>query len=243
MTPRPLVSVVVPTRDSGRFLAETLDSVAAQTLTEHEILVVDAGSTDDTREIAGRHAKARVISQQSAGLSGAWNEGIAAARGDLVAFLDSDDLWHPRKLELQAAYLAEHPDIELVATRMRFFLSPGEVLPPAFRRPGLLDGEHSSLFPGNLLVRRRLFEAVGGFDPALAIAGDMDWFARIQDLRIATHVLPETLYFKRLHTANLSHGTVARQVWTRELTATVRASIQRKRHGDAGAPAEPERRM
>jgi glycosyltransferase involved in cell wall biosynthesis len=233
MTPRPLVSVVVPTRDSGRFLAETLDSVAVQTLADHEILVVDAGSTDDTREIAGRYSKARVISQQSAGLSGAWNEGIAAARGELVAFLDSDDLWHPRKLELQAAYLAGHPDIELVATRMRFFLSPGEVLPPAFRRPGLLDGEHSSLFPGNLLVRTRLFEAVGGFDPALAVAGDMDWFARIQDRRIATHVLPETLYFKRLHTANLSNGTVARQVWTRELTATVRASIRRKRQGDA----------
>lgn len=232
MTARPLVSVIIPTRDSGRFLAETLESVAAQTLADQEILVVDGGSTDETLEIAGRHAKARIISQQSTGLSGAWNEGIAAARGELVAFLDSDDLWHPRKLELQAAYLAEHPDVELVATRMRFFLSPDEALPPAFRRPGLLDTDHASLFPGNLLVRKRLFAAVGGFDPALAIASDMDWFARIQDLRVATHVLPETLYFKRLHGGNLSHGAVARQVWTKELTATVRASIRRKRQED-----------
>jgi hypothetical protein len=239
MTARPLVSVVVPTRDSGRFLAETLESVAAQTLANHEVVVVDAGSTDDTLEIAARHAKARVISQRSTGLSGGWNEGIAAARGELVAFLDSDDLWHPRKLELQAAYLAGHPDVELVATRMRFFLSPGEVLPPAYLRPGLLDTDHASLFPGNILVRTRLFGVVGRFDSSLAIAGDMDWFARIQDRQIATHVLPETLYFKRLHAGNLSHGPVARQVWTRELTATVRASIRRKRQGDAGLPAEP----
>ena len=235
----PLVSIVIPTRDSGRFLAETLESVAAQTLADHEILVVDAGSTDDTLEIAARHARARVFAQRSVGLSAAWNEGIAAARGELVAFLDSDDLWHPRKLELQAAHLAGNPAVELVATRMRFFLSPGAVLPPAFRRPGLLDTDHASLFPGSLLVRARLFGVVGGFDPALTIAGDMDWFARIQDLKVATHVLPETLYFKRLHPENLSHGTVARRAWTRELTAAFRASIRRKRQGDAGTALQP----
>lgn len=233
MMTRPTVSVVIPTRDSGRFLAETLESVAAQTLADHEILIVDAGSADDTREIVRRHAKARIVAQQSAGLSGAWNEGIAAARGDFVAFLDSDDLWHPRKLELQAMYLAEHPAVDLVATRMRFFVSPGEVMPPAFRRPGLLDTDHASFFPGNLLVRRMLFGVVGGFDPGLAIAGDVEWFARIQDLQVATFILPETLYFKRLHAGNLSHGAVAREAWSRELASTLRASILRKRQRDA----------
>lgn len=233
MTAPPLISVVIPTRDSGRFLAETLDSVAAQTHVDHEILVVDAGSSDDTLEIAGRHAKARVVPQRSTGLSGAWNEGVAAARGELVAFLDSDDLWHPRKLELQAAYLAEHPDVDLVAARMRFFLSPGEVMPAAFRRPGLLDTDHATFFPGNILVRAPLFGAVGGFDPGLAIAGDVDWFARIRDLQVASFILPETLYFKRLHAGNLSHGPVARRLWTGELAATIRASIQRKRSHDA----------
>ena len=238
-----LISVIIPTRDSGSFLAETLNSVADQSFANYEIIIVDAGSGDDTLSIAGCHSKVRIIVQQSTGLSGAWNEGIAAARGELVAFLDSDDLWAPRKLELQATHLAEHPDIELVATRMRFFLSPGEELPPAYRDPGLLESEHASFFPGNLLVRRRLFDVVGGFDPGLAIAGDMDWFARIQDLQIATHVLPETLYFKRIHCRNLSHGPLARQVWTRELMATVRASIRRKRQGSLGVQAEPAARL
>jgi glycosyltransferase involved in cell wall biosynthesis len=232
MIVRPLVSVVIPTRNSARFLAETLESVAAQTFAEHEIVVVDAGSADDTCEIARRHPKARIISQRSTGLSGAWNEGIAAARGELVAFLDSDDLWHPRKLELQAACLADHPDVDVVATRMRFFLSPGEVMPPAFRRLGMLDTDHATFFPGNLLVRRQLFRVVGGFDPGLAIAGDVEWFARIQDLKVGSVILPETLYFKRLHAGNLSHGRVARETWSRELAAALRASILRRRKRD-----------
>lgn len=232
MIARPLVSVVIPTRDSGRFLAETLESVAAQTLTDHEIVMVDAGSADDTCGIARRHAKVRIIAQRSAGLSGAWNEGIAAARGDFVAFLDSDDLWHPRKLELQAACMAEHPDVDVVATRMRFFLSPGEAMPSAFRHLGTLDTDHATFFPGNLLVRRQVFRVVGGFDPTLAIAGDVEWFARIQDLKVGSVILPETLYFKRLHAGNLSHGRVAREAWSRELAAVLRSSILRRRARD-----------
>lgn len=228
MTEEPQVSIVIPTHNSGRFLAETLASVAAQSAANLEILVVDAGSTDETLDIVGRHAGVRVIAQAGTGLSRAWNEGIAAARSDLIAFLDSDDLWHPRKLELEVAFLADHPDVDLVATRMRFFVSPGDAMPAAFRRPGLLDTDHASFFPGNLLVRRRVFDVVGVFDEDLAIAGDLDWFARIQDLKIPTFILPETLYFKRLHAGNLSHNALARQVWSRELAAACRASILRK---------------
>jgi glycosyltransferase involved in cell wall biosynthesis len=191
MTGGAQVSLVIPTHNSGRFLAETLASVVAQSHPVEEILVVDSGSTDDTLEIAARHAGVHVL-DQGPGLCRAWNEGIAAARGDLIAFLDSDDLWHPRKLELQIAFLAHHADIYLVATRMRFFVSPGDQIPAAFDRPGLLDTDHASFFPGNLLVRRPLFDVVGGFDPDLEIAGDLDWFARIQDLKISTFTLPDT---------------------------------------------------
>lgn len=228
MTDEPQVSIIIPTRNSGRFLAATLASVAAQTAASLEVLVVDAGSSDDTLAIVGRHAGVRLIRQRGTGLSAAWNEGIAAARADLIAFLDSDDLWHPRKLELQVGVLAHHLEVDLVATRMRFFVSPGEAMPAAFRRPGLLDTHHATFFPGNLLVRRRLFDAVGVFDPDLAIAGDLEWFARMQDLKISTFILPETLYFKRLHAGNLSHNAQARQVWNRELAAACRASILRK---------------
>ena len=223
-----LVSIVIPVKDSERFLAATLDSVRGQTYTHYEIIVVDGHSADRSVEIALGYA-ARVIGQQSQGLAGAWNEGIAAAQGEFVAFLDSDDLWAPRKLALQVGYLEQHPAVQFTVTLARFFLAEGAVLPPAFERPGLLETAHVGPFPGNLLARRSLFAAVGDFDPQLAIASDVEWFARVKDLGIPMAVIPETLLFKRLHEANLSHGALSQAVWSREVVAVMKASLDRQR--------------
>lgn len=227
---RPLVSIIIPTRNSARYLAETLDSVRAQTFTDYEIVIIDAASTDATLEIAGKYEKIRALRQESAGLGGGWNEGIHAAQGELVAFLDSDDLWAPRKLELQAATLGSHPELELVASRTRYFLTEGETLPPAFNRPGLLKTDHAGYFPGSLLIRKSLFDLVGKFNANLAVATDVDWFARIKDMRIPAHTLPDTLLFKRLHPANLSHGALSKQVWAIELLSVLKDAVNRKRN-------------
>ena len=127
------VSVVMAVRDGERYLAEALASVRAQTVAPLEVLLVDGGSTDATRAIAERHG-ARVIDQGGDTLADAYNTGIRAARGDAVAFLSHDDLWMPRKLELQLAALA---DAEACVCHAEFFLD-GEP-PPGFR-PELLDG-------------------------------------------------------------------------------------------------------
>lgn len=227
-----LVSIVIPTRNSACFLAETLDSVRAQTCPDYEIILVDSHSTDPTLEIAARYEKTRVVPQQSEGLGGAWNEGIHGAQGELVAFLDSDDLWDPRKLELQVAYLESHPEIEFVATRMRYFLTEGEGMPPAFDRPGLLDTDHAVYFPGNLLIRKRMFAVIGNFDASLKMASDMDWFARVKDMKIPAYILPETLFYKRLHAGNLSHGDTSRQVWSSELLKVLKNSVRQKKRED-----------
>ena len=96
------VSVVMAVRDGERYLAEALASVHAQTVAPLEVLLVDGGSRDATRAIAERHG-ARVLEQEGDTLADAYNTGIRAARGDVVAFLSHDDLWLPRKLELQLA--------------------------------------------------------------------------------------------------------------------------------------------
>ncbi len=226
---RPLISIIIPTRNSARFLAEALDSVRAQTFGDYEIVLIDAASSDATPEIAGRYEKVRLRQQGSTGLGGAWNEGIHAAHAEWIAFLDSDDLWAPHKLEMQAAYLGSHPEVEFVASRMRYFLSEGESLPPAFGRIGLLGMDHAGYFPGSLLIRKRLFDLVGEFSDRLIIASDIDWFARVKDMNIPAHTLPETLFFKRLHPDNLSHGTLSQQVWAKELLRTIKASVQRQK--------------
>ena len=100
--PLPFVTIVMATLDAAEHLPESLASIAAQTYDHHELVVVDGGSTDGTCEILAGFPRARVIRQQSRGFANAWNEGIAAARGDCIAFLDSDDRWRPQALAAHA---------------------------------------------------------------------------------------------------------------------------------------------
>src|SRR5438445_9254645 len=111
-----LVSVVIATYNYGRFVTQAVESVLAQTYVNIEIIVVDDGSDDDTREqLAPYGDRIRYIYQENQSVAAARNTGIRAATGDLIAFLDADDVWHPHKLELQMHYLADHPAVALVA--------------------------------------------------------------------------------------------------------------------------------
>jgi glycosyltransferase involved in cell wall biosynthesis len=107
---QPLVSVVVPVRNGERFLGEALDSVLAQDYEPVELIVVDDGSTDGSGDIAGARG-AHVIRQEGGGLAAARNAGLAAAQGELVAFIDADDVWLPGKLVRQVEYLLDRPDV------------------------------------------------------------------------------------------------------------------------------------
>ena len=106
------VSVVIPTYNRARVVGEAIDSALAQTHERLEVIVVDDGSTDDTAERVGRRRdrRLRYVRREHAGVSSARNAGIAAATGDLVSFLDSDDLWKPEKIETEVAALARHPE-------------------------------------------------------------------------------------------------------------------------------------
>lgn len=134
----PLVSVIVPTFNRAYCLARTLDSALAQTHGEIEVLVVDDGSTDETRAmIASRYAgdsRVRYVHQANGGVSKARNTGIAAATGDFVALLDSDDVWHPWKLELQLACMEAFPDLVMVWTDMEGMDPDGHIFDRAYIR-------------------------------------------------------------------------------------------------------------
>ena len=115
------VSVIIPTYNYGRFIAETIESALGQTLLPHEVIVVDDGSTDETAEVVASFGeRVRYIYQENAGVCAARNRGVAASSGDLIAFLDADDIWEPTKLEKQAAKFAD-PDVGLVHCGMREF--------------------------------------------------------------------------------------------------------------------------
>jgi glycosyltransferase involved in cell wall biosynthesis len=219
------VSVVVPTLNAGRFLAEALASIEAQTQPAGEIWVIDGGSTDATLAIATGRPAVRVVQQRGRGLADAWNCGLEAAAGEVIAFLDSDDRWLPGKLARQLQALAD-PGVDCAISRMRFVLEPGCPVPPGFKAE-LLDGDHPAFMPSALIARRSVFERIGSFDTRFPIASDVDWFARLKDAGVKLALVPEVLVEKRVHEANLS--ILSGPAFNRELVGLLRESVARRR--------------
>src|SRR5581483_4919202 len=121
----PLVSCIVPVFNGERYLADALDSIFAQTYQSIEVIVADDGSSDKSRSVAASYgARVRWMSQATAGPAATRNLGVRAARGDLLAFLDADDLWKPRKLEYQVAQLREHSELQACVTHAQMFWAP-----------------------------------------------------------------------------------------------------------------------
>jgi glycosyltransferase involved in cell wall biosynthesis len=185
-------------RDGARHLAEALASVETQTVAPLEVLLVDGGSRDRTRAIAEDHG-VLVLDQDGDTLADAYNTGIRAARGEVVAFLSYDDVWLPRKLERQLATLAT---AEACVCHAEFFLDGPP--PPGFRAE-LLDGPRPVRVMEALAARRGLFDAVGGLRADVSPADDVDWFARAQDAGHEVVVVPEVLLRKRVHAGSTAH--------------------------------------
>lgn len=189
----PSVSVVIPTYNRGNLLVQSVASVLAQTVPAAEILVVDDGSTDDTLEsLAPYRDQIRYLPQQNQGVSAARNLGVREACGELVAFLDSDDVWHPRKLELQLKALARHPDLGMIGTRT--FDWPAPALPEVAQVPPLdfVSWDRivvrNPLVTSSLVVRRDLLHRAGPFDTRMQGPEDCDLWLRVAALAPAANL-------------------------------------------------------
>ncbi len=188
---KPDVSVVIPAYNVGRYLAETLDSLRAQTLTNWEAIIVNDGSTDDTLAVAQRYAeldsRIRVIDQANGGICLARNAAIKASRGEAIALLDGDDLWYPEKLERQLACLREHA-VDLVYHRFEMCDVEGRPLPGGDYGPtGLFGGEeffrlcYSGFFvlPSAVMFAGETIRRYGGFDETIVACEDWEMWLRL----------------------------------------------------------------
>jgi glycosyltransferase involved in cell wall biosynthesis len=214
MSTSPLVSIVIPTYNYGRFISETVDSALAQSYSPVEVIVVDDGSTDDTRDrLAGYGDHIRYIHQQNRGLSAARNTGIGAARGEFVALLDSDDLWLPDKLERQVAVCIQEPQTGLVATERFAINETGQRLDYVAERCSR-DGfceltmrdllEFPAFSPSSVLARKDALLTVGGFDERLKAVEDMHMWVRIA-AKFRVLRLNATLTGQRFHLKSMSY--------------------------------------
>ena len=224
----PTVSVIIPVYNGARLVGEAIDSVLRQTLPSVELIVVDDGSVDDTPAVlASFGARIRTLRLPQGGVSQARNAGMAASQGELLAFLDADDVWHRNKLARQVAalrcwpqaglcccdYLVEH---RTRGQRVRHF---EDALPQAGLAPAqqLVAAPQSALLRCNfvgtastVLLRRSLATRVGQFDPRLSQAEDYDYWLRCA--RLMPFVLLATpLLDKRSHADNLTNNALETQ--------------------------------
>lgn len=183
-----LVSVILPTYNCAHFLPGSLESVLSQTYDFYEIIVIDDGSTDNTKEVLNQlMQKIRYIHlEQNRGLPAARNIGIQSAQGKYIAFLDADDLWLPEKLQTDMEYFDKHPDVSMVYSRHTNIDENGVVLDGEIKRrlPSgnifiQLFSEQNFIISSSVVVRKDVFETTGLFDEQLFNCQDWDMWLRI----------------------------------------------------------------
>ncbi len=184
-----LVSTVIPTYDRKADVVLAVASALAQTHAAQEVLVVDDGSRDGTAEaLRARYGdRVTIVRTERLGVSGARNRGMAEARGDVIAFLDSDDEWEPEKLAKQVAWLEARPAFGMVITDVAQMDRDRKTFHVFHRRDHVpVDGDvlvhlltQPALAPSSALLRRRVYDEVGGFDTSLPTAEDIDFHLRV----------------------------------------------------------------
>jgi glycosyltransferase involved in cell wall biosynthesis len=216
------VSVIIPVYNGERYLADAIKSALGQTLPAAEVIVVDDGSTDGSGEIArGFGPSVHYIHKTNQGPAAARNVGVNAAHGQMLAFLDADDLWLSEKLAKQVPMLQQQGD-GYVVCRFHPILETNFAWPDGLNR-AYYESEPAGFLPSGLLLARTAWENVGPFDPSYGVGEDSEWFFRARKLKTPEGVVPQVLFIKRFHGQNLSL-----QATGRELLRGLRASLRRQ---------------
>jgi glycosyltransferase involved in cell wall biosynthesis len=227
-----LVSVVIPVHNGAAFLREAVESALTQDGYETEVVVVDDGSTDQSREVAAAIPGVRCLAVSHGGPSSARNAGVEASSGEFLAFLDADDLWPPGKLSIQVSYLRSHPDVGCVLGRQELLIEPGVALPDWVTAPPMLaygethPGPTDQLPPMSMVVPRRVFDEVGPFDTRFTLGEDVDWILRLLERGIRIEQLEDVVLIRRLHGSNLTYDTAGLR---RSMFEVLKARIDRRR--------------
>jgi len=234
-----LISCIVPVFNGERYLAEALESILKQSYRPIEIIVVDDGSTDASAAVVGRYGGAvRYMLQPNKGPAAARNAGLSIAKGEFVAFLDQDDLWHSEKLERQIGWFGTYPELGSCVSYVQTFLVPEMDESAAPCVDHRLTHAVAGYLSGTLLARRSAFATVGFFDTSLQYGDAMDWFARAAERGLIIKLIPDVLMYHRVHQNNFSrsNGFASRN----EFLHILKASLDRRRRENKGVAASYE---
>lgn len=203
------ISVIIICRNAHPFLQNCLTSIWQQHLSPAEIIVVDGHSQDGSFEWLQTQHNVTVYRQQGMGLANARNQGIQAATGNCIAFLDADDYWFPTKLNQQAATLQQQPTLQAITGHLQ-----------------KSDDSHQTpwvaMTPSGFLFRKAVFDEYGLFDEQWTVAADHAWFIRAIRQGLPYAVLPDVLLRKGIHPNSLS--AMHRNLYRTEMLAIMRQS-------------------
>ena len=224
----PLVSVITATINASKYLREALNSILNQTYQHIEVLIIDGGSTDDTKEIANLFPKVSFVTQNGKGLFDAWNQGIRMCTGEFIAILDSDDIWNPTTLSDHVnALLIDSSKLGSVG-QVKFFLQKKQTPPPEFKL-SLLEKSHLAYMPGCFMGRKEIFNRIGYYETEWEIASDIIWFGQVKDLKDEIYILDRVVLNKRVHKNNISYNSVEEDIYGRELLKLLHLKLKSKR--------------
>ena len=219
------IAVVIPAYNAGKFIEETIQSVFKQTYAPAEIIVVDDGSTDNTREIVSAYDEITYCRQTNQGTAAALNTGIKKARSEYLALLDHDDIWLPGKLAKQVELLESDDSVNMVFTMIENFFSswiPDELKTKIEISDSPLVGIHKS----TLFIRRADFLEVGLFSTESHTQELLDWFARAKEKGLKEKVIREVLAKRRIHGTN---QTLLNKEMKNDFPKVIKAILDRRR--------------
>ncbi|MBR3654616.1 MAG: glycosyltransferase [Elusimicrobia bacterium] len=221
----PLVSVMMPTYNNGRYIGQAIESIYAQNYKNIEVIVIDDGSTDNTKEIIKKYQDIKYFYIEHKGISLARNIALEKSNGEYIAFCDSDDYWLPEKLNTQMQYFKEHPDCQIVFTKYENFFED-EKLKTNKRamHEKLMENFLKQYLPSSV-IKKELFEKYGLFDENFSGVEDTEFLYRILKKGVnISHIIPDIFYIRRIHgknvTLNYNQDTV------KYITAILRKGVE-----------------
>jgi glycosyltransferase involved in cell wall biosynthesis len=235
----PSISTIIPVRNGAAYIADAIASIEQQVVPVTEILIVDDGSTDATQDIvarlSGKNPVIKLLEGPGKGPGPARNVALAVACGEIIAFLDADDLWPANKLELQLARINRDPHVDVVSGFVRYFdkQAANGLVPASDSRT--VDIFHVHL--GAAVYHRSIFEQLGNFQEGVRYSEDVDLLLRVREAGIPMTILRRiTLYYRR-HTDAMTTTVTHNEV--RDFNSVIMQSILRRRAAGITAPLEP----
>ncbi len=223
-----MISVLIPTYNSAIYIGEALESVLQQTRKDFEIIVVDDGSTDETRHIVESFSDSvKYFYQENAGIGTARNRCVQLSAREFLAFLDADDVWLPDKLDLQLREFEADDSLEAVFGMVKQVLQT-EWKQETAKQTVYEDDEElfKGYAPGTMLIRRQSFLRVGMFPETQTVGEFIDWFLRAKELDVKMKLLPDLTMLRRVHQGNMM---IRQRAAVQDYAKILKQSIDRRR--------------